>query len=60
MSRYRSPISHIRKGMAKAASSEAGFPGNVVSLAGSAGFSLTQVVRNRFRNTLCLWSYGAG
>lgn len=30
MSRYRSPVSdlsHIRKGMAKAASSEAGFPG---------------------------------
>ncbi len=60
MSRYRSPISRIsarewrKRPLPRPAFRECRL------LAGSAGFSLTQVVRNRFRNTLCLWSYGAG
>ena len=60
MSRYRSPISHIRKENGESGLFRGRLSGECRLLAGSAGFSLTQVVRNRFRNTLCLWSYGAG
>ncbi|MDF5994862.1 DNA gyrase C-terminal beta-propeller domain-containing protein [Pseudomonas aeruginosa] len=61
MSRYRSPISRISaREWRKRPLPRPAFRGMSSPWRVPPGFPLTQVVRNRFRNTLCLWSYGAG